>query len=232
VDDTEGKLYDGILNPTFSPDSKHLAYGAERDGEWFLVVDGSEVNGGYERVDTVEFADDGKTATCNAQRAGTPVAVVGEEEYPSAKCPTVSPDGKRVAYVAIRRGHQVAMVDGVSGPAYEQVWISGFSPDSKRLAYAAARDGWYYVVVDGREYRGGADSVTFSLDSKHVVYWSLTPAGWELMVDGVSAGTYDRLLWLDIIRSLQFVFDSADSFHAAAVRNGCAVRVEVKIAGE
>jgi Tol biopolymer transport system component len=235
VDGREGENYDGILNPTFSSDSKHLAYGAERDGEWFLVVDGREVNGRYERVDHVGFADDGTTATCNAQRGGTPVAVVGDEEYPSARWPKVSPDGRRVAYAAVRRDHQVAMVDGVSGPAYEHIWIQGFSPDSTRLAYSAVRGGRSFVAVDGREYRGATDHVVFSSDSKHVVYWALTSAGFELMVDGISAGAYDRPLSLDVLRGfhgLQFVFDSADSFYAVAVRNGHVLRTEVRIVEE
>jgi len=235
VNGRDGKLYDDILNPTFSSDSTHLAYGAERDGEWFLVVDAREVNGGYERVDHVGFADDGATATCNAQRTGTPVAVVGDKEYPSAHSPKVSPDGRRVAYAATRRDHQVAMVDGVSGPAYEHIRTQGFSPDSKHLAYSAVRGGRSFVVVDGREYRGATDHVVFSPDSKHVVYWALTSAGFELMVDGVSAGAYDRPLSLDVLRGfrgLQFVFDSADSFYAVAVRNGHVLRTEVRIVEE
>lgn len=232
VDGREGENYDGILNPTFSRDSKHLAYGAEREGEWFLVVDGRDVNGGYERVDHVEFADDGKTATCNAQRGGTPVAVVGDKEYLSALWPKVSPDGRRVAYAAIRRDHQVAVVDGVGGREYEHIWLRGFSPDSKHLAYSAVRDGRSFVVVDDREYRGATDHVVFSPDSKHVIYWSLTSAGFELMVDGVSAGAFDRPVWLDVGQELQFVFDSADSFYAAAVRNGHVLRTEVRIVEE
>lgn len=51
VDGEEGKPYDGILRGSriFSPDSKHLAYGASEKGGWFLVVDGEEGDR-YERI--------------------------------------------------------------------------------------------------------------------------------------------------------------------------------------
>src|SRR5262249_8449138 len=44
VDGVEGKVYDGIMEgmPLFSPDSKHVAYMAQRGDKWLIVVDGVE----------------------------------------------------------------------------------------------------------------------------------------------------------------------------------------------
>jgi len=42
VDGVEGKEYDWVGAPVFSPDSKHVAYEAQRDGKLVVVVDGVE----------------------------------------------------------------------------------------------------------------------------------------------------------------------------------------------
>ena len=43
VDGKEGKAYDSVSIPAFSPDSRHLAYAAlSQQGTWMVVVDGEE----------------------------------------------------------------------------------------------------------------------------------------------------------------------------------------------
>lgn len=42
ADGVEGKEYKQISDLVFSPDSRHMAYLAERGGKWFAVVDGVE----------------------------------------------------------------------------------------------------------------------------------------------------------------------------------------------
>ncbi|MFH1009684.1 MAG: hypothetical protein V1784_00440, partial [bacterium] len=69
------------------------------------------------------------------------------------KSVVVSPDGRRVAYVARRRDKQVVVVDGQEGKEYDKIGILSleFSPDGKRVAYRALRGDKQLVVVDGQE---------------------------------------------------------------------------------
>ena len=50
VDGKEGKAYDGVSIPTYSPDSKHLAYAAQSQGKWMVVVDGKEAAGRFSAI--------------------------------------------------------------------------------------------------------------------------------------------------------------------------------------
>jgi hypothetical protein len=50
IDGKEGKAYDGVSIPAFSPDSKHLAYAALSGGAWFIVVDGEEASNRFEAI--------------------------------------------------------------------------------------------------------------------------------------------------------------------------------------
>ncbi len=42
VDGREDKEYKGFIGTVFSPDSRHVVYGAQSDKEQFIVVDGKE----------------------------------------------------------------------------------------------------------------------------------------------------------------------------------------------
>ena len=50
VDGKEGKAYDGVSIPSYSPDSKHLAYAALSQGVWMVVVDGKEGAGRFSAI--------------------------------------------------------------------------------------------------------------------------------------------------------------------------------------
>lgn len=65
----------------------------------------------------------------------------------------ISPDSRRVAYVAKVGNKQIVVVDGKKGKQYDGI-VSGslvFSPDSERVAYAAMIGNMKFVVVDGKE---------------------------------------------------------------------------------
>ena len=55
----------------------------------------------------------------------------------------VSPNNKRVAYVAKRGGKLLVTVDGVEGKEYDGIWVGSlvFSPDSERVVYGAQQIG-------------------------------------------------------------------------------------------
>jgi len=72
--------------------------------------------------------------------------------------PIFSRDGKRVAFVASRRGKCFVVVDGREGRNYEitsDEWPIAdliFSPTGRHVAYKARRGGKNYLVVDGKEF--------------------------------------------------------------------------------
>jgi hypothetical protein len=118
---------------------------------------------------------------------------------------TISPDGRRAAYVARQSDAFVVVVDGqMEGPFLQVGTGDGggmpfFSPDSRHLAYEvfARLDqgiGWF-SVVDGRAegpYDNlGAFSTTFSPDSQHIAYAALRGGRRFVVIDGKPQQGYD-----------------------------------------
>jgi roadblock/LC7 domain-containing protein len=79
VDGAGGKEFDGIMagTPVFSPDSKRVAYAAERGDKWVVVVDGAE---GKEfdgiMAGTPVFSPDSKRVAYAPERGNKRMAVV------------------------------------------------------------------------------------------------------------------------------------------------------------
>jgi hypothetical protein len=79
----------------------------------------------------------------------------------------VSPDNKRLAYLARRDDGWFVVIDGSEGKVYELI-VQGrlmFSPNSKRMGYSGKQGDKWLTVIDGKEY--GGILVRFSPDSKH-----------------------------------------------------------------
>jgi hypothetical protein len=215
-DGVDGAKYDHILSPPiFSPDSKHLAYIAESEGKYFVVLDGKE----GKKYDHIIFGAVG----------ALPLGDL---------LPVFSPDSQHIAYVAIDGGKYMMVRDTEEGKkydrvvGYEQLVGPVFSPDSKHLAYIASDAQGEYVVVndnvEGAKYIkiGG---ITFSPDSASLVYTAATDDGWCLVNNGVEGKKYgefvcanppSRELIAPSIRNY-VIFISADSKHVAyAVKIG------------
>ena len=64
---------------------------------------------------------------------------------------TVSPDSRRVAYVARRGNKLLVVVDSVEGAEYDGIGRLIFSPGGEHVAYVAGRGAHSLVVVDGVE---------------------------------------------------------------------------------
>ena len=137
-----GKLQPGIVGESVvaSPDSKRVAYVAQRDGEWLAVVDG--IAG--EEYDYIGlggfFSPDSKRVAYAAQRGEKWLVVVdGVEgiEYDGISDVGIvfSPDSKRVVYAAQRGKKWLEVVDGIDGEEHDLIGECGivFSPDSKRV---------------------------------------------------------------------------------------------------
>ena len=123
----------------------------------------------------------------------------------------VSPDRRRVAFVAKVAGGEAAYVDGVKGKTYPAVASDPlseaglgspftFSRDSRRVAYVAnlSRERRpRRVVVDGIEgpvfdriWTGG---LHFSADGKHFAYTAERGGKSYIIVDGVESAPYERV---------------------------------------
>ncbi len=108
---------------------------------------------------------------------------------------TLSPDGKRVAYV-LRVGQLwFAVVDGKAGKASTFAPSPIFSPDSRRVAYVAPARAGRSVVVDGQEGKPHTDiearSLHFSPDSRRVAYAAREPDGAFIVVDEQEGKRYE-----------------------------------------
>src|SRR5882724_679158 len=109
----------------------------------------------------------------------------------------LSPDQKHVAYVALRTGKWVAVIDGVQAKPYDRIVGLRFSPDSKHTAYAARRGDNFLPVLDGREGKEyddlGEGSLTFSPDNKRFAYQARKGEKWIVVVDGVEGVPYEAI---------------------------------------
>ena len=127
---------------------------------------------------------------------------------------TVSPDRRRVAFVAKVKGGEAAYVDGVAGRTYPAVASDPlseaglgspftYSRDGSRVAYVvnlsngARARGPRRVVVDGKEgpafdyiWTGG---LHFSEDGKHFTYRAERGGKHFAVVDNVESGPYERV---------------------------------------
>ena len=65
--------------------------------------------------------------------------------------PIFSPDGKRIAYGAVKDNTCCVVLDGQPGPEYKVIHNIRFSPDGKHLVYIANKDDYWFFVVDGLE---------------------------------------------------------------------------------
>ena len=77
VDGQEGKQYDGVGSPVFSPDGTRLAYLAKQADKWLIVVDG--VDGKlYDdiRYTSLTFSPDGQHVAYDVKQAGEEFVVV------------------------------------------------------------------------------------------------------------------------------------------------------------
>jgi hypothetical protein len=138
IDGVEGPACLSYRSLGFAPDGSRYAYAAELDKDrWVVVVDGvAHGPGGPWK------AGQGRTY----QKLGK-------------RTPSLSADGRRVAWVGVQEEGWKVVVDGAESPAYDIVQRSAleFSPDGAHVAYCAQRLGKKMIFVDGVEIDGGWD---------------------------------------------------------------------------
>ena len=110
----------------------------------------------------------------------------------------LSSDGARLAFVAQRKGRELAVIDAVEGPVYDKVGKPVFSSDGRRVAYRATAKNAAVVVVDGRTSQSfdevATDSPRFVPHRAAVVYAARTGPVWRVYVDGTPGPDCERLV--------------------------------------
>jgi hypothetical protein len=209
VDGDEGEPFDRIVHGSviFSPDSRRVAYAAERQGEFLIVVDSKEGQR-FRDIYHPVFSPSSRHVAYVGGRVGSRSAVI-DGEIVSAKYPDVgggtgvvfSPNEGRMAYAAVAGPDTEFMViDGKEDTPYQHVGKLFFSPDSCRMLYTAHRAGQSFVVVDrvpGKTYdQIGYPEHPFSPDSQRVAYLAVRNGKHFVVLDGKEEGPYDTVLWL------------------------------------
>jgi Tol biopolymer transport system component len=124
---------------------------------------------------------------------------------------TVSPDGKRIAYVVGESGlltgkvsvfvDEVALPYGGSrravsrGRSYAGVAVPLFSPDSQRVAYAVRRAGEATIVTEENEgtYYERIGSPVFSPDGRRIAYSAERGSRFFVVLDRVEGDAYEKV---------------------------------------
>jgi hypothetical protein len=110
----------------------------------------------------------------------------------------VSADGGRVAFVAMKSGHEFAVVDGREQQPFEKVSRPVFSSSGKRVGYRAASGGQSVVVIDGKVSEPFAevsvDSPQFVPHLDLPVHAARSGATWRVWVDGKPGFECETLL--------------------------------------
>lgn len=72
-------------------------------------------------------------------------------DYAGVESLTLSPDGRRIAFVIPENGRLRMVVDGTMGMPFDQIGTPVFTPDSRHLAYKAKSGELWRLVVDGKQ---------------------------------------------------------------------------------
>jgi hypothetical protein len=209
IDGSEGEPFDRIVHGSvvFSPDSRRVAYAAERQGKFLIVVDGEEGQP-FEDIYNPVFSPDDRRVAYVGGKVGSRSAVV-DGEIVSAKYPDVgggtgvvfSPDSQRLAYAALTAPEaEFVVIDGREEQPYASVGKLYFSPDSRRVLYTAWHAGKAFVVVDGVPGKSydmiGYPAQPFSPDSQRIAYLAARGDKQVAVVDGKEEGNYEAIPWL------------------------------------
>ena len=203
----------------FSSAGKHHAPATPEVAETSAANESASTTGGNAR--TLDDRNGGNEAasqrTSAAPKTAIALKVAQEASFgkPQPRVITasiqVSPDGKRIAYVAETMLGQMVMLDGTDGPqvkhignfvkldgsihSYDRIQDLVLSPDGNRVAYHATHHGKQFVVVDaakGAEH-DGIGYIFFSPDSKRVAYGAIRRTKKFAVVDDAAETEYDGI---------------------------------------
>jgi len=107
---------------------------------------------------------------------------------------TVSPDCRKIAFVALSADKQYVVINGKDQGKYDEILGRPiFSPDSKKVAYVVRMGGEKFVVINGKEEKPYADILcnpVFSPDSGRLAYIAKVGKKEVVVMDGIENGQY------------------------------------------
>ena len=119
IDDKSTAAYEVLTPVRFSPDSKRLAYAAQRDSKWQVIADNQIVVKDADAVPAtpVLFSPDSKHLATIVQKGEKFLVTVDDKPWPPIDAfalgiPSFSPDGEHLAMVARVKATWVMFLDG------------------------------------------------------------------------------------------------------------------------
>jgi Tol biopolymer transport system component len=223
VDTTEGAEYTNVSPPVFCGDGTTVAYFANRDKDYFVVVGEKEHSRPVSvEADSLRVNRDGSRHAYSVLGA-KPYVVVNGKPGPEADyvtTPLFSPDGRTLAYSARREGKYRVCGDWESEP-YDLIEGIAFTRDSRRLVFRAKRGEKWLVVTNGREGKE-YDGVELrdirairARPSNRVAYTAERGDKQIVVIDGEESAAYDGVKSWEL-RQPVLIF-SPDGEHVAYV---------------
>jgi len=168
VDGQKGPEFYAVSSPTFSPDGKTVAFVTSDVASQGKKLISSLYVGGkklaeHPTIGDVTFAPDGKVAYVAGDVLENMYMVVGdkkEREFDAVFAPTFSRDGRKVAYLALKKStlkRRLFVVSGdYRGPEYSDMSPPIFTPDGNKVAYIAgqptmSRSGKFFIFIGDKQ---------------------------------------------------------------------------------
>jgi hypothetical protein len=143
----------------------------------------------------------------------------------------ISPNKKRIAYIAEVNSKKMVVVDGISGQLFDDVFASTlkFSEDSKRFAYIAVIGDEQLVVTDGLEERHYQRIIThpiFSPGGRNVAYIAQSGKKQFVVVNGKEGPYCDEIIDTG---NGKIIFTSDDAYYYFAKKDDGVYLIEERI---
>jgi hypothetical protein len=187
----EGPRFDAVgeSGVAFSPGGRRLAYPAQRDGRWWMVLDGRE-DGPWESVAEPAFSRGGERFAFLAQTRGRWLAVVDGARGPAFDLIQAGSlqfsSSAHVGYVGLSPGCATIVIDGVLGNCHDA--IVSFRPTDLGSA-AVIRDGQCVRFLLGEEVGPPFAAIgewAIADDGNRAAYAASDRGGWLPVIDGVA----------------------------------------------
>jgi hypothetical protein len=193
ADGVAGDQYDDIAEgPLFSPDGAHLAYRAELNNRFFVVLDGTRGRSYHHPGGrwSMTFSPDGRRFVYEAHMNDRHFLVDGTSEIPGdgyIDLITFSSNSSRLAY---NQGGAL-ILDGKTIGRFNQVEKIVFGADSKHLVVAVVDSGRTALVRDGVIHKMEDEwmdwnTLEVSPDGNRVAYAAKRKNAWVAIADGLA----------------------------------------------
>ncbi|MBI3726335.1 PD40 domain-containing protein [bacterium] len=185
----ESEPYEMADVPVFSPDGKRAAWGAMKNGRWWVFEGDRKLGGGQDHAGVPVYSPDGKTLAWRGRTGEKEAVFVAGKRvggsYEAVGTPVFSPDGKQVAFCA-NRGGKVYGPPAVPGGTTPVLLQRG----SESFVYEGT---WHLVLgeEDAREEHERADSPVFSPDGKTVAFRARKAGKWTIVAGTTASAPFD-----------------------------------------